>query len=192
MEELIKLQILSLNPSSFGSSSYILLMKAAGGEKELVFPMVIGSTEAQVISIFQENMETPRPMTHQLFHSFIEKSGYEVKNALIRDFRYGVFYAHLNLSDEQREIVLDARPSDAIALCVKTQRDIFIDRALLESICLPDQEIEVEETPEEEALLEEHENLEVLRQALDKAIMEENYEAAAAIRDQIEHLKNIQ
>lgn len=188
LENQVSLSIVSLTPSNLGSNSYILLLKS--NEDELcVFPIVIGTAEAQTISIFLENIEIPRPLTSQLTFDILNVLTVEVLKVEITDFKDGIFYSKLYLEKDSQIFELDARPSDAIALAIKAKASIFIAKDLLQAISLPSDEMEISEEQKNSEVEEEGINVTDLTKKLDQALENEDYETAAQLRDQIQKLK---
>lgn len=184
--ELIKLQVVSLSPSAAGATSYILFLQAE--QRNYVgFPMVIGLTEAQSISMIMENIVPARPLTHDLFANFIQESAIKISYIEISAFQDGVFFAKIHAKGHLGDFTLDARPSDSIALGLRLNAEIRISKALLDEIAIPmeflesDDEIEIKEKSISEVISE----LEIL---LKKALTDENYEEAARLRDQLNQL----
>ena len=191
MEKLVKLSILSLTPSSFGSSSFILLLQDVN-DLNRIFPIVIGSNEAQAISIIRDDIKISRPLTHHLMIDFMTKSNFQLEKVIIVDFKEGIFYSNMHFKSESNEFILDSRPSDAICLALHVKADVYISDKLLDSISIPvDNSIdELEEEESEKHQIEEKKpSLEELENSMEKAIFEENYELAAQIRDSINKLK---
>ncbi|MHA8068486.1 bifunctional nuclease domain-containing protein [Aquirufa ecclesiirivi] len=194
MNDYLKLSIVSVSPSSVGASSFILLLQSEEFPN-LRFPIVIGNQEAQAISVYLEQIQTSRPLTHDLFIQVIEKSNLDLNRVLITDFKEGIFYAKIEFFQDGVLIELDARPSDSIALALRVQKNIYIKESLLKSICIPDEE---EEEMEEDLSFSvdipvyqpSNISLADLEDLLQKALLEENYEEAARLRDQIEVLNN--
>lgn len=187
LENLVSISVVSLTPSNLGSNSYILLLKS-NEDENIVFPIVIGPAEAQTISVFIEEIEIPRPLTAQLTLSMLDVLHANVSKVVITDFKDGIFYSLLYLNSDNKSFELDARPSDAIALAIKSKSPIFIFKNLLQSIAIPIDEVdeindvEIENTTTKLNITE-------LSAQLNKALENEDYETAAEIRDQIEKLK---
>jgi bifunctional DNase/RNase len=189
LKELIPLRILSVNPSSVGASSYILLLESDNAQS-LRFPIVIGSQEAQSISIFLESIQTSRPLTHDLCVNLLSYSNVSIQRVIITDFKDGIFYANLEVVKEGVTIIIDARPSDSIALAIRLAIPILISEKLLTDICIPDEEFldELEEDFELNKKAPIIRSKNELEDLLNKALLEENYEEAAKIRDEIDKL----
>jgi len=105
-------------------------------------PIYIGLAEAISIDIALRNETTPRPMTHDLMKSVLDNFNIHIDRILIDDLDEQVFYARLMLKDTDREIEIDARPSDCIALAVRTSANIFISREILDKVAVSRQDIE--------------------------------------------------
>lgn len=93
-------------------------------------PILIGPSEAYAISQGLEGQRLPRPMTHDLLKHVVEALGAKVERVLIHDLREETYYARIYFTTEQGEIDLDARPSDAIALALRTDSPIYISEEL--------------------------------------------------------------
>ena len=189
MREFVPLRILSVNPSSVGASSYILLLESDDAQA-LRFPIVIGSQEAQSISVYLEQITPSRPLTHDLCVNLLSYSNVNLVRVLITDFKDGIFYANLVVNKDGEMVNVDARPSDSIALAIRLNIPILISEKLLHDICIPEEEF-LDELENELDILDKvpvvrtKSELEAL---LNKALQEENYEEAAKLRDEIEKL----
>lgn len=97
-------------------------------------PIWIGSAEASAIIRKIENLSVARPMTHDLIISIIEETGYELDRIEINDVEKETYFANLVLkNDEGKEIEIDARPSDAIAVAIRIDAPIFVSASVLSS-----------------------------------------------------------
>lgn len=189
MREFVPLRILSVNPSSVGASSYILLLESDDAQA-LRFPIVIGSQEAQSISVYLEQITPSRPLTHDLCVNLLSYSNVNLERVLITDFKDGIFYANLVINKDGEMVNVDARPSDSIALAIRLKIPVLISEKLLHDICIPEEEF-LDELENELDILDKvpvvrsKSELEAL---LNKALQEENYEEAVKLRDEIEKL----
>jgi len=113
------------------SKQPIVLLKVEG--KNRFLPIWIGHPEAAAILMRLQNAELPRPMTHDLLATTIEQLSASVTSVLVTELRDNTFYAVLKLESRGEEIELDSRPSDAIALAVRTDAPIFASAELLEA-----------------------------------------------------------
>ncbi|MGD1009129.1 MAG: bifunctional nuclease family protein [Candidatus Aminicenantales bacterium] len=94
---------------------------------EQILPIWIGVFEANAIALTIENVPTPRPMTHDLLKSFLEKLGIAIEKIVVNDVRNNTFYALIHCRQEERAIIIDSRPSDAIALALRMSSPIFVE-----------------------------------------------------------------
>jgi bifunctional DNase/RNase len=131
------------------SKQPIVLLKAEG--RNLFLPIWIGHPEAAAILMKLQNAELPRPMTHDLLATVIDQLRASVMGVLVTELRENTFYAVLRLDAGGQEIRIDSRPSDAIALAVRTDAPIFASQTLLDANGIEfDQEVaDVEEIVQE-------------------------------------------
>lgn len=184
----IALEIKGLVYSEATSGAYVLILGDKHSTRRL--PIVIGDTEAQAIALGMEDMKSSRPLTHDLFKKFAESYGVELLEVVITRFLEGVFYAMLVCKQGDEINMLDARPSDAIALAVRFNCPISAyDKVMDEAGIEMDEVKDMEETPEEPGNEDPYSTqgltLEQLQELLEIAIEEEDYEKAAELRDLI-------
>lgn len=124
------------------SKQPIVLLKVEGQNRFL--PIWIGHPEAAAILMKLQNADLPRPMTHDLLASVISQLSANVMRVLVTELRENTFYAELQLEDEAgKEVHVDSRPSDAIALAVRTNAPIYASTDLLDANAIEfDQEME--------------------------------------------------
>ena len=108
----------------------IILRDREGGR---VLPIWVGVFEANAIALQIENVTTPRPMTHDLLKNMLADLHAEVARVVVCALRENTFYAAIYLRTRSDELVVDARPSDAIALALRTQSPIFVEEAVIQS-----------------------------------------------------------
>jgi uncharacterized protein len=123
-----------------------------------VLPIWIGQPEATAILLAIEGVELPRPLTHDLLRDVIESLDAYIERIEITRVEEGTFYAALILRAEERSIAVDARPSDSIALAVRTGAPVFVAADVMESAAVPDSSDQV---------IDEEEELEAFREFLD-------------------------
>lgn len=192
--EKIKLDILGLSSSQSQSGSFALVLGETNGKRRL--PIIIGMFEAQAIAIEIEKIIPNRPMTHDLFKSFAQSFNFEVEEILISDLKEGVFFAKIVCSNGIKQIDVDARPSDAIAIGLRFNVPIFTYETVLSEagIVLTDEAEEEEPVPKKETVQKsrqpESEKLkdltsDKLNKLLEEALANEDYEKAAKIRDEM-------
>lgn len=113
------------------SNQPIVLLKEIEGQRFL--PIWVGVVEASAIAFAQQGVEPPRPLTHDLLKEFLERLGGTLISVELTELKDGVFYANLNVKNSQNvDLVISARPSDAIALALRTQSPIMAHVELLE------------------------------------------------------------
>ncbi|MFT6849296.1 MAG: bifunctional DNase/RNase [Sphingobacteriales bacterium] len=195
----IKLEIVGLSYSQTQSGAYALVLGEANGKRRL--PIIIGGFEAQAIAIEIEKMTPSRPLTHDLFKSLTGSFGIKLNEVIIYNLVDGIFFAKLICSDGKKEVEIDARTSDAIALAVRFECPVYTyefilsqagiviegnDFVFLENIENKD-EPEKPEIPKKSPVenYKKFTKME-LEKMLSEAISEENYEAAARLRDELD------
>jgi bifunctional DNase/RNase len=182
--------IANLLPSSVGSSSFILLLESKDNSN-LKFPIVIGYNEAQSITIEMEGIKPSRPLTHDLFINMINVLSMSIDSITITKFIDGIFYAIITVNANNTFIDIDSRPSDAVAISLRSKAPIRINSNLLETLSIHDAQINADlvNQPELE-ITKETLSFDDLNKLLTDALINENYELAAKIRDDISRLKN--
>lgn len=190
----IRLEIKGMSYSQSQSGAYALILGEAEGNRRL--PIIIGGFEAQAIAIELEKMKPSRPLTHDLFKNFAVTFNITIKEVVINKFSEGVFFAQLICLDNQnREVEIDSRTSDAIALALRFRAPIFTYETIMKAagIVLDEEDIEDDEEMvdeiEDEEIDEGNEygqyTLPELEELMSKAIHREEYERASIIRDEI-------
>jgi hypothetical protein len=190
----VKLKVLGISFSQTQSGAYALVLIEEKGERRI--PIIIGGFEAQAIVIKLENLDPPRPLTHDLFKSFADEFNISVSEVFIYKLEEGVFYSTLVCSNGEKEYSIDSRTSDAVALALRFNCSIYITEEILEKAGIV---INPSETAspalENDALFEtdagkyDSYSDEELYRMIDEAIKTEDYEKAASVRDEIEKRK---
>lgn len=108
----------------------IVLLRDADNTR--VLPIWVGPVEANAIALQVENVAPPRPMTHDLVRNLLADLGATLVRVVIADLRESTFYAYLELRVGAEVVFVDARPSDALALCLRTRAPIFVDTKVLD------------------------------------------------------------
>ena len=111
------------------TNSPIVLLREASGERYL--PIWIGQNEAAAIAIALQGVVTPRPMTHDLLKNVITDLDGVVERIVVCDLRENTFYARIHIRSQQKALTVDARPSDAIALALRTEAKIFVEESVI-------------------------------------------------------------
>jgi bifunctional DNase/RNase len=187
----VKLRLVGITFSQVQAGAYALILAENEGTRRV--PIMIGTPEAQSIAIFLEQLRPPRPITHELFVSLLKALNINIKEVFIYKYEEGVFYAELIFDDGTKEIRLDSRTSDAIAIAIRANADIFITEEIMKEVSI---ELQGDETIEEMEdafrrtdLSPDKMNRDELQKTLAEAIAMEDYEKASYIRDLINKLK---
>lgn len=196
MDEKVRLKVVGISYSTLQTNAYAVILAQSDGSFRI--PVVIGGAEAQSIAISLENVTPPRPLTHDLFVSFTHAFGVTLQRVLISKFEDGVFWSELTFSDGEREVVLDSRTSDAIAIALRTHAPIYTTRAILEQTgfklesnnAAESEEDDSNETPRRPKV--ENYSIEELERTLSRLIEQEQYEEAAKIKSLIIEKKSRQ
>ena len=190
MENIHHLIIANLLPSSAGSSSFILLLESKVNSN-LKFPIVIGYNEAQAITIQMEGIKPSRPLTHDLFVNMLNGLSIKIDSITITKFVDGIFYAIITVIVKNKYLDIDSRPSDAVAISLRSKVPIKIYSNLLETLSIHETQINIE--PSDQHKIKETKtslNFDDLNKLMAEALINENYELAAKLRDDISRLKN--
>ena len=192
----VNLEIVGLTYSESSTGAYVLILGDKNSQRRL--PIVIGSAEAESIAVGIEKHRNGRPHTHDLFLRFAHEFGIEIMEVVINRFRDGVYYAMLVCKQGDDLTMVDARPSDAIAIAVRVDCEIYAYETVMDEagIIMEDMDTQDTEEPNEEpinkgvaktnlSLLD----LDTLEDLLQEAIDNEDYQKAAQIRDEINKRK---
>ncbi len=199
----IKLNVLGISYSQTQTGAYALVLGEEEGERRI--PIIIGGLEAQAIAIQLEGLKPPRPLTHDLFHNFARTFGIKLIEVVIYKLEEGVFHSKLLCDNGKKQVEIDTRTSDAIALALRFSCPIYTTEDIIEkSGIILDFDKEAKqpgtEEPEdftksssskEEPQLKDLSDMTLpgLKGLLEKAVKEENYERASKIRDEINRRK---
>lgn len=191
----ILLEVIGLSYSHSQSGAYALILGEKGSKRRL--PVIIGSSEAMSIAIATEELKSRRPLTHDLFKSFASAYNININEVIINRFKEGIFYSELHTVKDEKEMVIDARTSDAIALALRFKCPIYTYPQIMEEAGIIIDDIDLTDNNEDETLdiNKESDNeyedygLKDLQYMLQEAIDNEDYEAASKIRDEIKKRK---
>jgi bifunctional DNase/RNase len=188
----VKLKVLGISYSQTQSGAYALVLAEETGERRM--PIIIGGFEAQSIVIKLENLNPPRPLTHDLFKSFADSFGITLFEVVIDRFEDGVFYSKLICSDGEKDFSIDSRTSDAVALSLRFNCPIFTTEDIMARAgIIIDQSVSEPESGTEEsegnsegsgdfgALSDEE-----LTRMMEEAVAREDYEKAAAMKSELD------
>jgi bifunctional DNase/RNase len=191
----VSLEIMGLTYSESSTGAYVLILGDKNSQRRL--PIVIGSAEAESIAVGIEKHKNGRPHTHDLFLRFAHEFGIEIMEVVINRFRDGVYYAMLVCKQGDDLTMVDARPSDAIAIAVRRGCEIYAYESVMEEagIIMEDMEKQDDEPEGDPINIGAGEtsldllDLEALEDLLQEAIDNEDYQKAAEIRDEINRRK---
>ncbi len=124
---LVEVRGLMLDPSS---NLPIVVLHDADGERYL--PIWIGVFEAQAIALFLEDVDAPRPLTHDLLRNLLVEVDASVSKVVVTDLRDSTFFAEIHLDGSFGARTVDSRPSDAIALALRADAPLFVDEDVFE------------------------------------------------------------
>ena len=188
----VSLEIIGLTYSESSTGAYVLILGDKNSQRRL--PIVIGSAEAESIAVGIEKHKNGRPHTHDLFLRFAHEFGIEIMEVVINRFRDGVYYAMLVCKQGDELTMIDARPSDAIAIAVRIGCEIYAYESVMEEAGIIMEDMEKQDDNEtNDNLINKGTSktsldmldLEVLEDLLQDAIDNEDYMKAAEIRDEI-------
>ncbi len=122
---------MSVNTILFDSrnSSYIIVLRDESGKK--ILPIWIGASEGNSIALAMSNVKPTRPLTHDLLIGIFDRIDVEISRVVISDLIDSTFYASLYLLHNNKEVHIDSRPSDAIALAMRTGAPVFVEEEVL-------------------------------------------------------------
>ena len=191
----VKLKVMGISYSQTQSGAYALILIEENGERRI--PIIIGGFEAQAIVIKLENLNPPRPLTHDLFKKFADEFNISLTEVMISKLEEGVFYSKLICNNGEKEYPIDSRTSDAIALALRFGCPIFITEEILEKAGITINKADTSDpSTDEDGIFFEPESSkydsysdEELFKMIDESVKTEDYERAAAIRDEIEKRK---
>ena len=199
MDTRIKLRVQGLTNSQIQSGAYALILAEEDGVRRI--PIIVGTSEAQSIAIALERITPPRPLTHDLFATFAQAFGVRLCEVFIYKFEDGVFYSELLFEDGIKQIRLDSRTSDAIAIALCVKCDIYTTPEIVRECGVVLENSAEEKDKDDDSILalepeEIHDetklkkwlsllDVDELSDRLDEAIADENYEYAKMYKDEI-------
>ncbi len=190
MKKKIELEIVALSHNVTQSQNFAVVLGEQNGSRRL--PIVIGGFEAQAIAVAIERMAPNRPLTHDLFKNTLATFDIELKEIVINNLLDGIFYSRLVCLRGEEQIEIDSRTSDALAMAVRFNCPIYTYDFILDAagVVLEDEEQESRSGRKTERKSSAGNSLANLSSAelqslLDEMLANENYERAAAIRDEM-------
>ena len=158
---------------------------------EIAVPVFIGTLELQSILIGKEGMKLPRPHTHDLFLNMLANVNLSVRRVEVYEIKDDVFHARLIISGgeytNERPLILESRPSDAFAIAVRKKCPIFMASSVIEQTGVPLDFFISDLEEDSDNTNDRHRSL---REQMEQAVAEEEYEQAAEIRDLLKMLEN--
>ena len=177
----IELKIHDMSTTLYPADAYALVLEEVDGGRKL--PVIIGHLEAQAIKVMMLKYQPPRPLTHDLFPALTQQLGMDLKKILIYKAKDGVFYSYLYYDKDGEVYKIDSRTSDAIALALRYKCPMYTTEDIMETEHLHDLGEGKFSVPITSV------SVELLEDALQKAIDKEDYETASQIRDEIRKRK---
>ena len=157
---------------------YVVILKEKTGERWL--PIFIGAAEAQSISWLLQGREYSRPLTYDLFNSILAAAGVRILSTQVTELRENTFFAVVHLKNIRGDAkAIDARPSDAIALALRTKAPISVAKEVMDSAGITGEPVDRSHI----------DHISYLNQKLKEAVEIEAYEEAAQLRDKIRDLE---
>lgn len=197
--EKIELKVVGLSYSQTQTGAYALILKEKSGKRRL--PIIIGGAEAQAIAIPLEKMTPSRPLTHDLFKSFLDNFDVKMHEVIIYNLVEGIFFAKIICEQNKKKFEIDARSSDAVAIALRCEKPIYTHDFILSSagIIIDSEDSNADGDDIEEFSTSdisttsvgnvEGKSTEDLEKELDTALEREEYEKASRLRDEIKKRK---
>lgn len=210
--ERYRLELVGITYNQIESGVYAVILRQVGGTRRI--PIIIGYPEAQAIECKLQEVVTPRPLTHDMMMNFMDEFGIRLKEIEIRRLPTGVFAADMTFTDGVNTRIVDARSSDGIALAIRANAPIYTSAEVLEEAGFDPDEQQRQETPDSENSVStspvrqitgqnpnfsvvvgndpeaREKYLQSLKQKMQKAAENENYEEAARIKAEIDMIEN--
>jgi len=189
MADKIQLDLVDITPSSSSNGAYVMALTEIAGARSLA--IVIGPAEAHSIVIVMEKMPITRPLTHDLFVSLAENFEIHVEEVFIYQMIDGIFYARIIVRGNGKTIEVDSRTSDAVAIAIRFGAPIYCAKEVMDEVGRDmraltegdelDFDLDITEDDLEEVLTPE----EILKK-LNEALLNEDYELASKLRDELD------
>jgi uncharacterized protein len=192
----IELEFLTVTNNITQSQNYAAILSEKKGKRRI--PVVIGPFEAQAIAVVQQKMNPSRPQTHDLMKNSLEVFNVQVQEVIINNLLDGIFYAQLICARNGRVEAIDSRTSDAIAMALRFRCPIYTYDFVLEAAGISFEDPEEPDTDSAATRRQRarpansltEKSMDDLQTMLDEALTNENYERAAAIRDEMNKRKD--
>ncbi len=167
---------------------FVVLLKGDNDPRSL--PIFIGAAEAQAIAIQMNDVDVPRPLTHDLLKHLLDYLECRLMRVDITRLEEGTFYANLTLEQNGHAMKMDCRPSDAISLALRCDAPIHVAATVMDEAGRIFEDDDLPMSEEGQSPKEKPSVLETMKRELAKSIEEERYEDAAKLRDEIRKWKN--
>ncbi|MCH5227467.1 MAG: bifunctional nuclease family protein [Muribaculaceae bacterium] len=202
MDQRIRLELIGITYNQIESGVYALILQQVGTSRRI--PIIIGFPEAQAIECKLQEINTPRPLTHDIMVEALRMYGIKLQYVMIRLMENGVFAADLHFTNGIEEKILDSRSSDAVALAIRTNAPIYTTEDVIRQAgfdpadkkkpsvgTFGKEETGNKETsaslyPQDASLM----TMEQLTEAMEKAAQDEDYEEAARLKEEINKRKS--
>jgi len=189
MSDKIQLDLVDITPSSSSNGAYVMALTEIAGARSLA--IVIGPAEAHSIVIVMEKMPITRPLTHDLFVSLAENFEIHVEEVFIYQMIDGIFYSRIIVRGNGKTVEVDSRTSDAVAIAIRFGAPIFCAKEVMDEVGRDmraltegdDLDFDLDITEED---LEEELTPEEILKKLDEALLNEDYELASKLRDELD------
>ena len=197
MTDRVKISVMGITHSQIQKGAYAVLLTEDGGPHRI--PVVVGIAEAQSIVAWMERGNLPRPLTHDLFRSVTRAFGIRVKEVFVSKFEKGIFYSEITFADGDREVVVDARTSDALAIALRSHAPIYTTREVIDETGFIAEGFDDAPAADSDTTIDDASLLplnrlaeEELQRMLAKCISTEEYERAAEIKAAIDEKRRQQ
>lgn len=127
----VEMELVSVEAPERPTRTPVVILRETSGQRR-VLPIFIGTPEAQAIALSMQNIETPRPMTHDLMKNLLDEVGARVERITVTALRDGTFFAELAVRGPTGSRRVDSRPSDAIALAVRLDAPLYASPEVLD------------------------------------------------------------
>ena len=188
--DLIEVKISDITLTNVGFAVFLKPKEEMNDSK--VVPIFIGPLETHAITSVLDGITPPRPMTHDLIMMFIPVLGAQIIKVTIDEIVDNTFYAKISVRKDEEIFLIDARPSDSIAIALRAEAPIFITQNVLDEAGVVMKGGEIPSEPNLQEISQPDQppksQLQILEDTLENALRTEDYETAAKIRDQIKKL----
>lgn len=197
IDKKIKLTVLGFSFNQTQSGTYGLVLAEEDGLRRLM--IIVGTPEAQSIAFKLQDTEPPRPLTHDLFYSFMQSLDIKLKEVFIYKYENGVFFSTLIFEQNNKEVFLESRTSDAIGIALRSNSPIYTTQEIMKELAIvvsntnedqdsEDDEVEMVGGHDSTEYMDTYANLSIkeLKSMLQDAIEKEDYELALVLKEKID------